>query len=440
MHSSALQSSAARVSTGLSRGPTSVIRSVASRCLWPALVALAAGGCPPSAPEGGAAVFNNTTDPTNGGAAYIGSAACAACHPDLGQTVFLHAHSQALHRIEGQQPGYPNEPPRGQVPDPPAGRTWSDISYVIGGYLLDALFVDADGFVLTDGVAGVQTQWNLALADNGTPAGFVPYLPDQSTPLPYSHDCFRCHTTGPREFGVTTSQRQDNRPGIGGTWSETGVQCEACHGPGSDHPPNPAARNLFVDATAQTCARCHTSGNDPTVIPVADGFIVPNAQFAELRASGGHAEFNCTICHDPHVSAVVSDAGIRNRCTACHTDVNMALHAGKVYRRGGYTEPLECQSCHMPYATRTASSATPAVVGAAGRMGDTRTHIFRIDTRPVPYPRMLTASGSAVRIDALGRAAVTVDFVCLRCHNAIGSAFELTLEQAAEIASVMHQF
>jgi len=422
------------------RMPSAVVRSSSSHLVCATLGLLTAGGCPPSTPPDGTPVFNNTTDATNGGARYIGSSACGACHPEIGQTAFVHGHAQALQRIVGQRPAYPGETEPGQVPNPPTGRTFSDISYVIGGYLFDAQFVDDGGFVLTDGAAGVHTQWNLALEDNGTAAGFVAFLPTRTTPLPYSFDCFRCHTTGPRPASVAVPDRQDNRPGIEGTWAEPGVRCEACHGPGSNHVPNPSARNLFVDATAQTCARCHTAGEDPTVIRAADGFISVNTQFAELRASGGHADFDCTVCHDPHVSAVFSDAGIRNECTVCHTDQNMALHQGKVLTRGNFTEPLECQSCHMPYATRTASSASPAVVGVVGRMGDTRTHIFRIDTRPVDHTRMFAADGATVRKDALGRAAVTVDFVCLRCHNGIGSAFALTLEQAADIASVMHRF
>jgi hypothetical protein len=93
----------------------------------------------------------------------------------------------------------------------------------------------------------------------------------------------------------------------------------------------------------------------------------------------------------------------------------------------------------MPFASR---SATWAVVGESnGRVGDMRTHILRINTNTVDYTGMFTTDGSAVLKDSAGRAAVTVDFVCLRCHNTDdGYPFRLTLRSAAEIARGIHGF
>ena len=404
------------------------------------------GGCSPAnPPDDGAStpIFNNTTDPTNDGATPIGSAACRACHADVATLTRVHGHGQALKRVEGAAPSYPTQGTRAGVPEPPDGHAWNDVSYVIGGYTHAALFVDADGYVLTDGTAVTNTEWILEFPADGTTAGFAAYLPNQAAPLEYDYDCFRCHTTGPRAFSVANPLTQDGRPGIRGTWAEPNVECEACHGPGSNHVPDPAARKLFVDSTPQTCAACHTAGDDPDLIVAADGFINGNTQYAELRASGGHAAFNCTICHDPHASTIYAvDDGIRNDCTACHADQNMALHENAVFTRGDYFEPLTCPSCHMPFASKNASQAVPAIVGASGRMGDVRTHIFRIDVDPHGFAAIFTDGGTRVKTDSQGRAAVTVDFVCLRCHTddtaADNSAFPLSLDFAAEIASQMH--
>jgi len=417
------------------------------------------GGCPPATPVS-APVFNNTTDATNGGASFIGSAACGACHPDIHGLTRTHGHTYALNRIDGTPPAYATEGTRAGVPDPPEGTTWQEISYVIGGYTKDALFVGTDGFILTDTVGGVPAQWNLAFPPNGTTAGFVPNAFDQPTPLPYELSCFRCHTVGAKrgqEPFVRSTRRaaarqkvpdpfslsQDNRPGILGTWAEPGVQCEACHGPGSNHIPQPSARLLFVDSSAQLCGPCHTAGPDPNVILAADGFIAANTQYAELLASGGHSTFSCGFCHDPHASAVYDRGdGIRNPCTVCHADHGLALHAGIVFERGDYREPLACESCHMPLATKTASAATAASVGDTGRMGDTRTHIFRIDVRPTELTAFFTADGKSVVKDADGRAAVPLGFVCFRCHNnasTSNNSFPLELELASEIATDMHQ-
>jgi hypothetical protein len=410
-----------------------------------ALLLTVTSGCPSQPDNGteGLPIFNNTSDATNGSATYIGSAACSACHPDVSELTRVHAHTQALKLIEGARPHYPAQATRAGVPTPPDGVTWSDVSYVIGGYTHNALFVDSAGYVLTDGVEGVNTQWVLDFPANGTVAGFAAYRSDRQTPLPYEYECFRCHTTGAQAQDPDSPLSQDGRPGIRGTWTEPGVQCEACHGPGSNHVPNPQARNIFVDATASTCARCHTSGADPSVILAADGFINADSQYAELHASGGHADFTCTVCHDPHASVVYDrSAGVRNECAVCHSDQTMARHGGKTFVRGEYAEELRCASCHMPFATKSVTAATPAIVGATGRMGDVRSHIFRIDARNVDFTAMFGADAGRVVTDSQGRAAVTVDFVCLRCHTdetaAHNTAFPLSLEFASEIAQRIH--
>jgi hypothetical protein len=92
----------------------------------------------------------------------------------------------------------------------------------------------------------------------------------------------------------------------------------------------------------------------------------------------------------------------------------------------------------MPYAVRAETNAAPDVVGAAARVGDVRSHIFRIGDSPEGFRAFLTDDGASVRLDAQGRAALTADYVCLRCHDGNG-IFNLTLERAAEIAPNVHR-
>jgi hypothetical protein len=404
---------------------------------------LLAGGCPSATDDTGGAslIFNNATDLTNDGAGYVGSAACGACHPDVADEHRVHGHSHALTRVQGQAPEYAPEGSRAGVPNPPAGMTWNDVSYVISGYLHGAFFVDQDGFVATDGVTGVNTQWNLDSPPSGTVATFVAYLPGQTSPLPYDYEtCFRCHTTGPQPQDPRDRRSQDGRPGILGTWVEPSVQCEVCHGPGSNHAPNPAARDIFVDSTSQTCGRCHAGGDNLDVIAATDGFLASNTQYAQLLASGGHSGFNCTVCHNPHASITYDrDRGLRNDCTVCHGEANMAFHGGAVFELGDYVEAVNCESCHMPPAALSTSSAPAALVGPDARIGDVRAHLFRINTQDADASAMFTANGTAVRKDGGGRAAVTVDFVCLRCHKEAGNTFPLTLAGARLIADGMHE-
>jgi hypothetical protein len=376
--------------------------------------------------------------PPPSNAEYIGSAACRSCHPSIGALQSIQGHSQALKMISDGPPVYPTTAPAAGVPNPPLGFTWSQIAYVIGGYTKAANFVDDSGFLLTDGTAGTHAQWNLLNGPADLPAGFVAFVPGQTTPLSYAYSCFICHTTGPESVDTNGGQRQGNRPGIGGTWAEDAVQCEACHGPGSLHVPDPAAGNIILDSTSATCARCHVNQNNPTSTAIAaqDGFIVGTQQLLELSASP-MASFSCVVCHNPHASALYDPAnGIRNQCIVCHPGQNMALHSGKVLAIGDYVELLACESCHMPLASKNASSTLVDVLGDTGRVGDTRTHIFNINV--VVGESMLTPDGSQVAIDASGQAAVTLDYVCLRCHNGKGSAFALTLSAAGAIARNIH--
>ena len=149
---------------------------------------------------------------------------------------------------------------------------------------------------------------------------------------------------------------------------------------------------------------------------------------------------DCIVCHDPHTSVIYDrDNAIRNECTACHTGHNMALHEGLTYVQGDYVEQISCESCHMPFAGRSATNAGPEVVGELGRMGDVKTHIFRIDTTSLSFETMFTPDGSAVRKDSEGRAAVTLDFVCFRCHHGMGNAQAfMEPERAKDVAAGIH--
>ena len=402
---------------------------------------LSGTGCPSAPDTGMDSAYNNTTDRTNAGAPYLGSEACRACHPGIDEDQSIHGHAHKLTPVFGQAPEFPAAGLRAGVPDPPDGFDWSEIAWMIGGYTRKARFIDQDGFVLTTGVEGVDTQWNLLFPANGTEPGFVPYEAGAESPKPYAYSCFVCHTTGPMPQDEDEPQFQENRPGFIGTWQEPGVQCESCHGPGSRHVANPSARDLFVDNSAQFCGECHNRpfDSDGSVILASGGYIKHHEQYPELLASGGHATFDCVTCHKPHVSTNYDrDNAIRNECTACHTNATMALHEGLTFERGDYTEVLGCESCHMPFATRSATSASAATVGDVGRLGDTRTHIFRISTENADFTSMFNADMSAVAKDGEGNAAVTVDFVCIRCHNGIGNAFELSVDSASEIAIGMH--
>ncbi|MEK6642463.1 MAG: hypothetical protein AABZ08_01025 [Planctomycetota bacterium] len=292
-------------------------RRIALQVMLVATVAIVAGAssCPLNPGLTNPGNYNNTTDPTNGGASLVGKAACSACHPAIADQVALHAHSA--------------------------------------------------------------------------------------------------------------------------------ISCEDCHGPGSNHLPNPYARANFVDLTgAQSCGNCHGKPPDADAgdIRARDGFIDQMQQWVELRASGGHASFLCGYCHDPHASTLNDRPnGLRNECTACHGDQNMALHKGIVFTRGDYVEPLTCESCHMPFAVLASAPAAPDVVGPLAHIGDKRAHIFRISDVQADFNAFLSDDKSKVKLDSEGRAAMTADMVCLRCHNAVSlPTLAFTPQRAGEFAGFVH--
>lgn len=71
-------------------------------------------------------------------------------------------------------------------------------------------------------------------------------------------DCVACHVTGMEEKDpeIGTFAVSEVPPFM------TGVQCEACHGPGADHSRDPISVDM-LSVSEKTCVRCHTQKTDP---------------------------------------------------------------------------------------------------------------------------------------------------------------------------------
>lgn len=84
----------------------------------------------------------------------------------------------------------------------------------------------------------------------------------------FSLDCIQCHVTGWQQPGgvCRIDRTSAGGPGLGkgGVFGQgrRDVQCEACHGPASEHAAAPPA-NIQSEVPEQTCKRCHEAENSP---------------------------------------------------------------------------------------------------------------------------------------------------------------------------------
>jgi predicted CXXCH cytochrome family protein len=336
---------------------------------------------------------------------YIGSEACAECHGELYDLFAQSAHPWTLSRIvDGEQPDYP----LGDIPGPPEGYTWDDISYVVGGYNRKARFVDQDGFVIT-GDEGATTQYNFYNPELDLGDEWVAYHAGEEL----SFDCGVCHTTGYSPEG-----NQNGMPGVVGTWAAGGIQCEQCHGPGSLHASHPVSFGMTVDRDSEDCGICH-SRDVVEELDASEGLILHHDQYDELF-QGKHIAIDCVVCHDPHMGvAQLRNVGdgptTRTLCENCHFD------AAQNFKLAPHTR--DCVTCHMPLVTKSA-------VGDPERFtGDERTHLMAIDPNQIEQ----FSEDGTMALSQLG-----LNFVCRQCHVEGGFASPKSDEELIAAANDYH--
>lgn len=211
-----------------------------------------------------------------------------------------------------------------------------------------------------------------------------------------SFDCGSCHATGFSRQG-----NQDDRPGMAGSFAQPGVECEACHGPGSLHVNNPYGFAVKVSRDAQECRGCHTTSNVPvTALATADGFIQHTTHVYGDLYPGKHALIDCVDCHDPHAGAAAPRAverqtALRSTCEACHFQQAQAEETVHLQIR------VACDTCHMPQLIQN------AIGDQASFMADVKTHQVVINPNQM----------SQFAEDGSIRPQLSVETACRQCHN-----------------------
>jgi hypothetical protein len=430
-------------------------------------------GCPttPSGTEGevegettegeateGEATEGEATEGEVVGKTYVGSDTCKTCHQAQYDRFILSGHPYKLSKVEnaeapvfpypfwGTGPGTDVEVEEVEgwfvnVPMPPLDFDgsqigWDEVSYIIGGYGWKARFIDTEGYIMTqtndvdvDGRTR-DTQWNPPAAYNDS--RWVPYShpsSDQVGNARKPYNCGKCHTTGwvpatdengdVLPFEGNEARFQDELPGMHGAWSEPGVFCEACHGPGSEHADGPATDNIDVDLTAAMCGNCHTRDAE-NHIDASGGFIKHHEQYDEMLHSPhgeSRGDLGCVTCHDSHESTRhTPELGVIKDCTDCHDAATYDVALNDDHS----TAEVSCIDCHM-------SGAAKSGMKYNAYKGDVKTHIFAINPAAVDAATgMFNADTGHVMEDANGQVAVTLDFACMGCHVEVDGPMDLT--------------
>jgi hypothetical protein len=401
---------------------------------------------------------------------YISSLACSECHATRYAEFRRTGHPYKINKVVNNQvPTYPFSSIAGALAmiaddngetDNTLGTpmSYAEVPYVIGGFGWKARFMDADGFIVT----GSEVQYNLATQS------MVSYHNDE-TDKPFN--CGNCHTTGWRHYdGTLNNNRQDNLPGMDGTFAEPGIQCEACHGAGSTHAQTMSRNDIVEVASPRTtaqlaaadagygrpiaCGECHTRDGEKDYgsldyvsqyttdggletlggrIAASGGLIKHHEQYDELlgvdpanvnAGSTRSANFksnhlDCMTCHNPHTTTRYQDDvtnpdpnGVNKAnadCLACHGNKDMSGLASAM-------KNFNCIDCHMPKMAKSAMSH-PAT-GNGPTLGDIKTHIFTID--------MSKDSDTEQFNGSFANPWITAKFACWQCHNSTGTAHDRT--------------
>lgn len=127
--------------------------------------------------------------------------------------------------------------------------------------------------------------------------------------------CLLCHTTGWDEAKANHGADEiDYRKAL------LGIQCESCHGPGSEHVKGGGDPTMIeVDYSAELCGGCHTGSHHPTY---DEWEVSAHAEALDSLRESGHARDSCLECHSADYwydrEVTIDDAEYGITCVMCH--------------------------------------------------------------------------------------------------------------------------
>ena len=270
---------------------------------------------------------------------YIGSAQCMGCHKDM-HTALVAGYQKTAHHSAMTDATKKPEAIAAKF-DANSPVTKDQIKYVLGTGKVYQDYLDKDLKVLPGEWRVKEQKWvTIESVDGAT-------------------QCVGCHTTN---FDPTAR-----------TWTELGVGCEDCHGPGGAHADSMDAADINslkkLDAKHKdmVCGQCHAVGTDPTGKYAFPTTFVPGEELdkhfkvAEVSKPSRNSQYNtfitskhyeggmsCTTCHDAHgektKAAPQLKQPINDQCMVCHKSAIGSLKEHAPSAAANAT----CATCHMP--------------------------------------------------------------------------------------------
>jgi predicted CXXCH cytochrome family protein len=319
-------------------------------------------------------------------ATYVGSRACQRCHAPT----YERWSKTRMANVVRDPKTHPDAVlPDFSKTDPLLTFKLSDVAFVYGSRWKQRYFtkVGDDYFPLPAQWDVTHRLWRPYFVQPNTD-WWVPHYPADNMKRPTGPLCDGCHSVN---YDVTTK-----------SVTEWNVGCEKCHGPGSDHVRQPAARNIvnpakldFVRAN-DTCIQCHSQGQ-PLKNPIEGRYYdwpvgfhqggslrefwtleehsLGETTFTHFADGTGHKNrmqgndfveslmyrrgVTCFSCHDVHGTANPADLikPARTLCLTCHgpgspNGPRAATIEQHTHHAAG-SAGSECIACHMPKIEQT---------------------------------------------------------------------------------------
>lgn len=203
----------------------------------------------------------------------------------------------------------------------------------------------------------------------------------------WNQHCYNCHVSQKDQgFDINSNTYKTS-------FTETGINCETCHGPGSIHAErmrrDPETldfgilhpQSLTPEKQMMVCVQCHTPrvivqhGFEPTknyydfYMPTLMHFYIerwydppiwPDGRMRRFATEGAamwqskcflEGKATCITCHNPHLNTVKRDRRYRDTdilCTQCHSELKVEAKVAEHTHHPLGSEGSRCIDCHMP--------------------------------------------------------------------------------------------